>query len=50
MVPVAYFADSVCGSFGQSNMHSKLDFYPRPAKKETNVPLNKRSKELTVLI
>ena len=39
----------VYGSFGQSNMHSTLDFCPRLARKEANVPLYKRSKELTVL-
>ena len=33
----------VYGPFGQSNMHSTLDFCPRPARKETNVPLQKRS-------
>ena len=33
-------------SFGQGKMHSKLDFCPRPARKETNVPQHK----LTVLI
>ena len=27
----------VYGPFGQSNMHSTLDFYPRPARKETLV-------------
>ena len=26
--------------------HSKLDFCPRPARKETNVPLHKRTKSL----
>ena len=29
--------------FGRSNMQSILDFCPRPAKKETNVPLHNRS-------
>ena len=29
----------VYGPFGQSNMHSTLDFCPRPARKETNVLL-----------
>ena len=29
--------------FGQSNMHSTLDFCPTPARKESNVPLDKRS-------
>ena len=28
-------------------MHNTLEFCPRPARKETNVPLNKRSKALT---
>ena len=32
----------VYGSFGQSNLHSTLDFFPRP--------LHKRSQELTVQI
>ena len=40
----------VYGLFGQSNMNSTLDYCPRPARKETNVPLNKRSYKLTVLI
>ena len=40
----------VYGPFGQSNMHSTLDFCPIPARREVNVPLHKRSKELTVLI
>jgi hypothetical protein len=31
-------------------MHSTLDFSPGPARKETNVPLNKRNLDLTVLI
>ena len=42
----------VCGPFRQSNMHSTLDFCPRPARKETNVTLHKNGKlrgELTVL-
>ena len=30
--------------FGQSNMHSTLDFCPRPARKQTNVPLRKQEK------
>jgi hypothetical protein len=34
------------GQFGERNMQSTLDFYPRPAQKETNVPLNKSRKEL----
>ena len=29
----------VYGQIGQSNMHSTLDFSPRPARKERNVPL-----------
>ena len=33
----------VYGPFGQSNMHITLDFYPRSARKDTNVPLHKRS-------
>ena len=43
--PAVYFADPVkaIGLFGQSNMHSTLDIFPRPARKETNVPLHKRS-------
>ena len=40
----------VYGLFGQSNMHSTLDSCPIPARKETNVPLQKRSLELTFLI
>ena len=40
----------VYGPFGQNNMHSTLDFCPRPARKEANVPLNKRNYGLTVLI
>ena len=35
----------VYGAFGQRNMHSTLDFCLRPARKETNVPIHKRSKE-----
>ena len=31
-------------------MHRTLDFCPRPASKETNVPLHNRSSELIVLI
>ena len=31
---------------GQSNMNSTLDFCPRPAKKETNVPLKITSRVL----
>ena len=31
------------GLFGQSNMHSAFDFWPRLARKEMNVPLHKRS-------
>ena len=27
----------VYGLFGQSKMHSKLDFYPKPARNETNL-------------
>ena len=38
-----YFAKPVYGPFGMRNMYSTLDFRPRPARKETNVPLNKRS-------
>ena len=46
LAPVVYFADPVefklvFGPLGQSNMHCTLDFYPKLAKKETNVPLNK---------
>ena len=33
----------VYGPFVQSNMHSALDFFPRQARKETNVPLHRRS-------
>ena len=33
----------VYGIFGHSNMHIALDFYLRPAKKKTNVPLHKKS-------
>ena len=38
----------VDGQFGQSKMHRTLDFFPRPARKETNVHM--KSKELTVLM
>ena len=31
----------VYGPFGQANMHSTLDFCPRPARKEMNLPPNK---------
>ena len=31
----------VYGPFRQSNMHSTLDFCPRPARKERNVPLHR---------
>ena len=44
--PVYYFDEPVktsSWSFGQSNMHSTLDFYPRPVRKETNVSQHKRS-------
>ena len=34
---------SVYGPFWQSIMQSTLDFCPRPARKETSVPLHKRS-------
>ena len=39
-----YFAEPklVYEPFGQINMHSTLDFCPRPARKKTNVPLHKR--------
>ena len=33
----------VNGPVGQSNMNSTLDVCPGPARRETNVPLNKRS-------
>ena len=33
----------VYGLFGQSNMHSTINFCPRPARKENNVLLHKRS-------
>ena len=39
LAPVVYFAEPVKTSlwlFGQSNMHSTLDFCPRPARKEGN--------------
>ena len=40
----------VYGSFGQSNIHSTIDFCPRPARKKMYVPLHKRHYvELTVL-
>ena len=32
----------VYGLFGQSNMHSTLDSWPRPDRRDTNVPLDKR--------
>jgi hypothetical protein len=39
----AYLTDQVLtivyGPFGQSSMHSTLDFCPRQAKKDSNVPL-----------
>ena len=38
--------DSCCGPFGPSNMHSALDFCPRPARKETNVPNTGEGKSL----
>jgi hypothetical protein len=31
-------------------MYNTLDFFPRPARKETNVPKYKKRQELTVLI
>ena len=34
---------------GQSNINTTLDFGPRPAKKQTNVPLPKRGYELTFI-
>ena len=34
------------GPFGQSNMQNTLDFCLRPARKETNVPLHKKTKSL----
>ena len=44
MTPFAYFAGPdktqlklVHGPFGPSVMHSTLDFFPRPARKEMNV-------------
>ena len=40
----------VYGPFWQGNIDSTLNFYPRPERKETNAPLQKRSLELTVLI
>ena len=40
----------VYGPFGQTNMDSILDFCFRPVRKEKNVPVHKRSQELTVLI
>ena len=53
LVPVVYFnlnqLKLVYGLFGQSKIHSTLDFCPRPARKETNDPLHKRSLELTAL-
>ena len=38
------------GRLGRATCTVTLDFCPRPARKETNVPLHKRSQELTVLI
>ena len=40
----------VYGPLGQSNMPNMLYFCPRPARKETNVPLYKQSYELVELI
>ena len=34
--------------FGQSNMHHRLCFCPKPARKKINLPRHKRSYELTV--
>jgi len=54
LAPVAFFADPVktkfMGVWGRATCTFKLDFWRRPARKETNVGLHKRSKELTVLI
>ena len=45
-VPFFYFTDPVFKLvyrlFGQSNLHSALDFCPRPARTETIVPLHIR--------
>ena len=38
----------VYGPFRQNNMHSRLCFCPRPAKKETNLQLRKKSDKLIV--
>ena len=43
LAPVVYFADLVYGPFGECNMHSTLDFCPRPTWKEINVPLYNRA-------
>ena len=46
LAPAVYFAEPVkasFGPFGQSNMHSTLDFCPRKARKKTNVPVHKIS-------
>ena len=44
------FVYPVSWPFGQRNMHITLDFCSRPASKETNVPIHKKSQEITVLI
>ena len=36
----------VYGPFGQSNMHSTLDFCLNPVRKERNVPVKKKDKSL----
>ena len=41
--PLLNQLELVYGPFGQNNMHSTLDFWPRLARKETNVPINKNS-------
>ena len=53
LAPVFYFADQfelVYGLVGQTIMHITLDFCRRPVRKETNIPLHKRSLQITVLI
>jgi hypothetical protein len=33
------FRNLQCGQFGQNNMHCTFDFCPRPARKNSNVPV-----------
>ena len=43
LVPIFLNLKIFHGPFGQSNMHSKLDFCPRLARQDMNVLLHKRS-------